>query len=64
MKDATKLRCQCGAEMNRHAVKIDFSAGLSDPGSWDADLGGVLAEFHTCAQCGNVEETKIESETL
>lgn len=59
MRDATKLWCQCGAEMNRHAEKIDFSAGLSDPGSADADFGGVLAEFHTCADCGHVEEMKV-----
>lgn len=57
MSDSTKLRCPCGAEMNRHAEKIDFSAGLSDSGPVD-ELGGVLAEFHTCPRCGNVEEQK------
>jgi hypothetical protein len=50
--------------MNRHAEKIDFSAGLSDPGSVDADLGGALAEFHACAQCGNVEERIIAAEAF
>jgi hypothetical protein len=65
MRGETKLRCrECGAEMNRHAEKIDFSAGLSDPGAVDADLGGALAEFHACAQCGNVEERIIAAEAF
>lgn len=63
MSDTTKLRCPCGAEMNRHAEKIDFSAGPSDPGSMDEGLGGILAEFHTCPNCGNVEKRKEVGET-
>jgi len=59
MRDSNKLRCQCGAEMNRHEEKLDLSAGLSDPGSVDTALGGVLEEFHTCADCGHVEERKV-----
>lgn len=43
---------KCGAEMNRHAEKVD-SAGTD---GFDSELGGVLMEFHTCPSCGFVAE--------
>jgi uncharacterized C2H2 Zn-finger protein len=46
---------RCGSEMNRHAVKIDPSL---TPGDRDADLGGVLQEFHTCPGCRYVLERR------
>ena len=33
--------CECGAEMNHHAMKIDYS--VED---------GALQEVHTCPECG------------
>ena len=42
----------CGVEMNLHAEKLDYGAALSEPGSADPDLGGVLEEAHTCPSCG------------
>lgn len=48
-----KLKCpNCGAEMNHHAEKIDYTAGLKDPRLVDATLGGVLDEYHMCPKCG------------
>jgi NAD(P)H-dependent FMN reductase len=35
----------CGAPMNQHAEKMDYSAGD----------GGVLQQVHQCPRCGNVE---------
>ena len=59
MSQQTRMRCpKCGAEMNHHADKVDYSAGLdrtAASGSDDLGLGGVLQEVHTCPNCGNVE---------
>ena len=42
----------CGAEMNHHADKIDYSV---EDASYDPAFGGVLEEVHTCPHCGSVE---------
>jgi predicted RNA-binding Zn-ribbon protein involved in translation (DUF1610 family) len=56
MAEKTRMRCpKCGAEMNHHADKIDYAAGLDQPQAADPILGGVLQEVHTCPNCGNVE---------
>jgi predicted RNA-binding Zn-ribbon protein involved in translation (DUF1610 family) len=40
-----KMICPaCGAEMNHHSMKIDYS--VED---------GVVQEVHTCPACGDVE---------
>jgi hypothetical protein len=45
-----KMICpDCGAEMNQHAVKIDY--GADDPKFIDAAFGGALKEAHTCPEC-------------
>jgi ribosomal protein S27AE len=50
------MKCaDCGAEMNHHADKIDYNAGLDEPERIDADFGGVLEEAHTCPACGRNE---------
>ena len=49
-----KMICpDCGAEMNQHAVKIDY--GVDDPKFVDRVYGGVLKEAHTCPECGRAE---------
>ena len=49
-----KMICpDCGAEMNQHAVKIDY--GVEDSKSIDAVFGGALKEAHTCPECGRAE---------
>lgn len=49
-----KMICPaCGAEMNQHAVKIDYEADTTE--SIDPDFGGVLKELHTCPGCGRTE---------
>jgi predicted RNA-binding Zn-ribbon protein involved in translation (DUF1610 family) len=56
MAEKTRLHCpKCGAEMNHHADKIDYSAGRAEPQADDLGMGGVLQEVHTCPNCGNVE---------
>jgi hypothetical protein len=45
----------CGSEMNRHAEKPDYSADPSGP-AFDAVLGAVLMEFHTCPCCRFIVE--------
>jgi rRNA maturation endonuclease Nob1 len=45
----------CGAQMNHHADKVDYNAGLDDPALIDPDFGGVVEEAHTCASCGRME---------
>jgi len=53
MAEGDKMICpRCGVEMNRHAEKVDYAAGLADPGAVDPDFGGVVEEFHTCPECG------------
>jgi ssDNA-binding Zn-finger/Zn-ribbon topoisomerase 1 len=55
--DKRKVRCpECGAEMNFHAEKIDFSRVLSEFAPADPELGGVLVEIHTCPVCRFVLE--------
>ena len=54
MSAANKMICpHCGAEMNHHAMKIDY--GSDDPAIVDPIFGGVLNEVHTCPECGNTE---------
>jgi predicted RNA-binding Zn-ribbon protein involved in translation (DUF1610 family) len=49
----TKMICpDCGAEMNHHAMKLDY---VDDPTLVDAVFGGVLREAHTCPECGRTE---------
>jgi len=45
-----KMICPvCGAEMNEHAMKIDYSVD-----------DGVVQEVHTCPHCGDVELRQAE----
>ena len=51
------IRCPgCGAEMNRHAEKVDYSWTAERPAAADAAFEGVVVEFHTCPACGYIEE--------
>jgi predicted RNA-binding Zn-ribbon protein involved in translation (DUF1610 family) len=57
MSEQRRIRCPaCGAEMNRHAEKVDYSWILEEPAAADSAFEGVLVEFHTCPACGYVEE--------
>ncbi len=56
MTKTNKMKCPaCGAEMNHHAEKIDYTAALDEPDAVDADFGGILEEVHACPACGRVE---------
>ena len=53
MAEKGKMVCpKCGVEMNYHAEKVDYAAGLAEPEAVDPELGGVIEEFHTCPNCG------------
>ena len=47
----------CGAQMNHHAMKIDYSV---EDASDDLVFGGVLQEAHTCPNCGRTELRRAE----
>jgi predicted RNA-binding Zn-ribbon protein involved in translation (DUF1610 family) len=50
----TKMICpDCGAEMNHHAMKIDY--GVDDPEAVDEAFDGTVKEAHTCPECGRAE---------
>lgn len=50
------MKCEeCGAEMNCHAEKVDYSSEAEESGAFDADFGGVVEEVHTCPACGKTE---------
>ena len=54
MPESNKVICpRCGAEMNHHAMKIDY--GVEDPSLVDPDFGGALKEAYTCPKCGKAE---------
>jgi ribosomal protein S27AE len=44
---------QCGAEMNHHAMKIDYS--VDNPASVNEVFEGAVEEVHTCPRCGRIE---------
>jgi ribosomal protein S27AE len=51
MTQTDRMRCpRCGAEMNHHADKIDYTSGAVDP-AWH----GVLQQVHQCPNCRNIE---------
>jgi C4-type Zn-finger protein len=57
MLERRRIRCPgCGAEMNRHAEKVDYSWTLEVAAAADPAFEGVLVEFHTCPACGYIEE--------
>ena len=57
--DRPKMICpHCGAEMNHHAMKIDYS--VEDPAVIDQAFGGVVQEAHTCPKCGQSELRQAE----
>jgi C4-type Zn-finger protein len=54
MFQTNKMICpDCGAEMNHHAMKVDY--GADEPLPVDPLFGGVLKEVHTCHECGRSE---------
>ena len=58
MSDHSRIRCpRCGAEMNRHAEKVDFSAARGRMDSLENELGGSITEIHTCPGCRFVLQT-------
>jgi predicted RNA-binding Zn-ribbon protein involved in translation (DUF1610 family) len=56
MSETKKMLCpDCGAEMNHHALKIDYTAAPEvDDATIDPQTGGRLVEAHTCPECGRI----------
>jgi NAD(P)H-dependent FMN reductase len=53
---ARAMECpKCGAAMNQHATKVDYSANHHIPRAVDPAFYGVVQEVHQCAACGNTE---------
>lgn len=46
---------KCGAVMNHHATKVDYSV---EDSADDAAFGGVVQEVHTCPHCGHIQLRK------
>ena len=60
MPAAKKMLCpKCGAEMNHHADKLDFTTALSEPEAVDPEFGGILEEVHACPNCKNIEVRRV-----
>ena len=60
MATSNRMRCpKCGAEMNHHADKVDYGAGVRPEQGADPDFGGVLQQVHHCPNCGNVELRRV-----
>ena len=58
-KKSRPMNCPgCGAVMNYHADKVDYS--VADQRD-DLAFGGTLQEVHTCPNCGKVELRKAEN---
>jgi hypothetical protein len=58
MSEVKMLCPKCEAEMNQHAVKVDYAA--DDPAQVDTVFGGVLKEVHTCPKCGDTELRDVQ----
>jgi ribosomal protein S27AE len=43
---------KCGDEMNHHADKLVYPAGLEEATRANPALGGVIEEMHHCPGCG------------
>ena len=57
---ASKLKCPaCGNEMNHHADKLVEPTNEAEAAQMSASLGGVVAEVHTCAECGSSQERRV-----
>ena len=53
MSHKPKIKCpKCGAEMNHHAMKIDYGG---DANIIDPVFDGALKEAHCCPNCGHLE---------
>ncbi|HSE24816.1 MAG TPA: CpXC domain-containing protein [Pyrinomonadaceae bacterium] len=53
MSHKLKIKCpKCGAEMNHHAMKIDYG---DDTKIIDPVFDGALKEAHCCPNCGHLE---------
>ena len=60
MAESDRMVCpDCGVGMNRHAEKVDYTAATADAEGFDAELGGVVEEFHTCPECGRTHSRPV-----
>ena len=55
MSQDKKLCPKCGAQMNYHADKLDYTTDLAELDAVEPHFGGMLAEVYTCPECKNIE---------
>jgi hypothetical protein len=61
MPEKQKMICEeCGAEMNQHAEKVDYSLSPDEAGAFDEEFGGVVEEVHSCPRCGKTETRRAD----
>ena len=48
---------KCGATMNHHAMKVDYS---HEDSTDDPVFGGVLQEVHACPHCGHTQLRQLQ----
>lgn len=54
----TDMKCaECGAETNRHAVKLRDARSRKELDEIDPHLGGILIHCHTCPECGRSQSS-------
>ena len=60
MSDQRRIRCPvCGAEMNRHAEKVDYSWTLEEPAAAEQDeLKQLLDSYRVPAPAAFVEASR------
>jgi hypothetical protein len=59
-----RIQCpRCGASMNRHAEKVDYSATRDRMDPLEQELGGVISEFHTCPGCRFIVQRLVGGES-
>lgn len=57
---AEKILCpKCGAQMNHHANKLNYTTALSELEAVGSDYRGILDAVHTCPNCRNVAVRKV-----
>jgi ribosomal protein S27AE len=62
MKSEKMICPDCGAEMNHHANKLDYSSAPDEGEAMNMGLGGVVQEAHTCPECGQTALRPAENE--
>jgi len=50
---------RCGAQMNHHAEKVEFSSVRDGLTATDRTLDGILQNVYACPNCGGIEMRRV-----